>query len=150
MEDKIEVNEYVRTKDGLIEKIKEFIPHYTKGKREGQEVEENYLLMGEEQCKFIESIDYRIPPCYPSDEEWEKIKKYIVKHSKNLIDLIEVGDIVNGMEVLDIYKPRDLWEPIEIRVDSRYTNFILAEDIKTVLTKESYMANCYKVGGEDE
>ena len=150
MEDKIEVNEYVRTKDGLIEKIKEFIPHYTKGKREGQEVEENYLLMGKEQCKFIESIDYRIPPCYPSDEEWEKIKKYIVKHSKNLIDLIEVGDIVNGMEVLDIYKPRDLWEPIEIRVDSRYTNFILAEDIKTVLTKESYMANCYKVGGEDE
>lgn len=150
MEDKIEVNEYVRTKDGLIEKIKKFIPHYTKGKREGQEVEENYLLMGEEQCKFIESIDYRIPPCYPSDEEWEKIKKYIVKHSKNLIDLIEVGDIVNGMEVLDIYKPRDLWEPIEIRVDSRYTNFILAEDIKTVLTKESYMANCYKVGGEDE
>ena len=150
MEDKIEVNEYVRTKDGLIEKIKEFIPHYTKGKREGQEVEENYLLMGEEQCKFIESIDYRIPPCYPSDEEWEKIKKYIVKHSKNLIDLIEVGDIVNGMEVLDIYKPRDLWEPIEIRVDSRYINFILAEDIKTVLTKESYMANCYKVGGEDD
>jgi hypothetical protein len=75
----------------------------------------------------------------------------IKKHSKQLIDLIEVGDIVNGMEVLDIHKPRDLWEPIEIRVDSRYTNFILAEDIQTILTKESYMANCYKkVGGEDE
>lgn len=74
----------------------------------------------------------------------------IVKHSKQLIDLIEVGDYVNGMEVLDIHKPRDLWDPIEIRVDSRYTNFILAEDIKTILTKESYMANCYKVGGEDE
>lgn len=70
--------------------------------------------------------------------------------SDNIIDLIEVGDIVNGMEVLDIHKPRDLWEPIEIRVDSRYTNFILAEDIKTILTKEKYMANCYKVGGEDE
>ena len=70
--------------------------------------------------------------------------------SDNIIDLIEVGDIVNGMEVLDIYKPRDLWEPIEIRVDSRYTNFILAEDVKTMLTKEQYMANCYKVGGEDE
>lgn len=24
------------------------------------------------------------------------------------------------------------------------------QDIKTILTKESYMANCYKVGGEDE
>lgn len=69
--------------------------------------------------------------------------------SDNIIDLIEVGDIVNGMEVLDIHKSRDLWEPIEIRVDSRYTNFILAEDIKTILTKESYMANCYKVGEED-
>lgn len=60
------------------------------------------------------------------------------------------GNIVNGMEVLDIYKPRDLWEPIEIRVDSRYTNFILAEDIKIILTKESYIANCYKVEGEED
>ena len=64
--------------------------------------------------------------------------------------MIEVGDYVNGIEVLDIYKPRDLWEPIEIRGDSRCMNFILAEDIKTILTKEMYMANCYKVGGEDE
>lgn len=70
--------------------------------------------------------------------------KWRLEQSKQLIDLIEVGDIVNGMEVLDIHKPRDLWEPIEIRVDSRYTNFILAEDITTILTKESYMANCYK------
>lgn len=72
----------------------------------------------------------------------------IVKHSKYLIDLIEVGDIVNGMQVLDVYKPRDLWEPVEIRVDSRYTNFIFTEDIRTILTKEQYMSNCYKVGGE--
>lgn len=84
---------------------------------------------------------YNLPVSFQIDK--------IVKHSKQLIDLIEVGDIVNGMEVLDIYKPRDLWEPIEIRVDSRYTNFILAEDVKIILTKESYMSNCYKVGGED-
>lgn len=25
-----------------------------------------------------------------------------------------------------------------------------SKDIKTILTKEQYMANCYKVGGEDE
>ena len=85
---------------------------------------------------------YNLPVSFQIDK--------IVKHSKQLIDLIEVGDIVNGMEVLDIHKPRDLWEPIEIRVDSRYTNFILAEDIKTILTKEQFEANCYKVGGEDE
>ena len=85
---------------------------------------------------------YNLPVCFQMNN--------IVKHSKNLIDLIEVGDFVNGMQVLDVYKPRDLWEPIEIRVDSRYTNFILAEDIKTILTKEQMMANCYKVGGEDD
>lgn len=79
----------------------------------------------------------------------EMFKKLIVKHSKQLIDIIEVGDYVNGMEVLDIYKPRDLWEPIEIRVNSRYTNFILVDEIETIQTKESYMANCYKVGGEE-
>lgn len=155
MEDKIEVGEYVKTKDGLIEKIKEFIPHYTKGKREGQEqeVEENYLLMGQEQCKFIESIDYRIPPCYPSDEEWEKIKKYIVKHSKQLIDLIKAGDIVNGHLVIDKYEDvdeygNDFWYLI-IEDDSLLNRSIREEDIKTIQTRESYMANCYKVGGKE-
>lgn len=83
---------------------------------------------------------YNLPVSFQIDK--------VVKHSKQPIDLIESGDIVNGMEVLDIYKPRDLWEPIEIRVDSRYTNFILAEDIKTIQTKEQYLANCYKLGGE--
>ena len=27
---------------------------------------------------------------------------------------------------------------------------IYDKDIKTILTKEQYIANCYKVGGEDE
>ena len=152
MEDRIEVGEYVRTKDGLIGKIKEFIPHYTKGKREGQEVEENYLLMGQEQCEFIESIDYRIPPCYPSDEEWEKIKKYIVKHSKKLKDLIECGDFVNGYKVIsvDYDVMNDTTECIELDLNSNYQyNFISIRQIQTILTKEQYEANCYKVGGEE-
>ena len=151
MEYKIETGEYVRTKEGLIGKIKEFNPHYTKGKREGQEVEENYLLMGKEQCKFIESIDYRIPPCYPSDEEWEKIKKHIVKHSKQLIDLIEVGDIVE-----DKYNK---YEVAFVKDDKIYCNDYNFDDslitlreqhIKEILAREQFEANCYKVGEEDE
>ena len=126
----IEVNEYVRTKDGYIAKCIEI------------ETEQSV-------CRFDNTIrkDYgdKLDFLYLED-----IAKCVVKHSKQLIDLIEAGDYVNGREVLDIYKPRDLWEPIEIRVDSRYTNFILAEDIKTILTKEQFEANCYKVGGEDE
>jgi len=119
----IEVNEYVRTKDGIVDKV---IIEYD-GKCNNSNCNEKHIS-----CKYN----------YYNEKD-------IVKHSKQLIDLIEIGDIVNGMEVLDIHKPRDLWEPIEIRVDSRYTNFILAEDIKTVLTKENYVAICYKVGGED-
>lgn len=146
MEYKIETGEYVRTKEGLIGKIKEFNPHYTKGKREGQEVEENYLLMGKEQCKFIESIDYRIPPCYPSDEEWEKIKKHIVKHSKQLIDLIEVGDIVEIRT--------GLYSSFKYFVENEDNLLLLEEqvkqfwNIKKILTKEQFEADCYKVGGE--
>ena len=119
----IEVNEYVRTNKGVIgELISETLSY--------PEPSEWILKANNNKIVIVECNDYP------------------VKHSKQLIYLIEVGDIVNGMEVLDIHKPRDLWEPIEIRVDSRYTNFILAEDIQTILTKEQYLANCYKVGGE--
>ena len=119
----IEANEYVRTNKGVIgELIQETLSY--------PEPSEWILKANNNKIVIVECNDYP------------------VKHSKQLIDLIEVGDIVNGMEVLDIHKPRDLWEPIEIRVDSRYTNFILAEDIKTILTKEQFVANCYKVGGE--
>lgn len=123
----IEVNEYVRTKNKGIRKIDRI--------DNNKKVNKYLYFTGKED---FEGKEYGI------------IKTTdIVNHSKQLIDLIEIGDIVNGKEVLDIHKPRDLWEPTEIRVDSRYTNFILAEDIKTILTKESYMANCYKVGEEE-
>lgn len=64
----------------------------------------------------------------------------IVKHSKQLIDLIEEGDYVNGELITDKW---------DTRISSIRSNFS-EEDIKTILTKESYMANCYKVGGENE
>lgn len=128
----IEVGEYVRTTDGKIAQIKSI--DYEAG------------IYRFDRVIYINDFGMKEDVLYNN----EMFKKLIVKHSKQLIDLIEVGDYVNGMEVLDIYKTRDLWEPIEIRVNSRYTNFILVDEIKTILTKESYMANCYKVGGEDE
>lgn len=60
------------------------------------------------------------------------------KHSKQLIDLIEEGDYVNGELITDKW---------DTRISSFKSNFN-EEDIKTILTKEIYMANCYKVGGE--
>ena len=130
----IEVGEYIRTDKGYIEKIKDFKSHCTKGKRLGksEEVVENYLSMGAKQCRLIESIDYSIPPCYPSDEELEKIKKHIVKHSKNIIDLIEVGDYVNGERILDI-----TGEYLRTN-ETIHNKYWLSNNIKSIVTKEQF------------
>ena len=71
-------------------------------------------------------------------------RENIVKHSKQLIDLIEVGDIVNGKYVKEI-KDYESGKSILALI-----GIIEEQDIKTILTKEQYEANCYKVGGEDE
>ena len=77
----------------------------------------------------------------------------VVKHSKQLIDLIEVGDIVNSCIVVGFgYECVNDNKEKSILVEGKYTkvNFALLNwDIKIILTKEQMMANCYKVGGED-
>ena len=79
-----------------------------------------------------------------------KIEEHLLlgKTSKNLIDLIEVGDIVNGFLVLDIDTVKKIGEGKAL--DIGYGNYIFDDEISTILTKESYMANCYKVGGKDD
>lgn len=141
---------YVRTDKGFISQITDFKKHYTKGKRlvnsySTKEVVENYLSLKGNQCEFIESIDYSIPPCYPSDEELEKIKSHIVKASNNIIDLIEVGDYVNGSEVLklgiDNYDDNATYKKYLRCVGNSYFN----EQIKSIVTKEQFESMSYKV-----
>lgn len=141
---KIEVGMYVRTDKGFISQIADFKEHYTKGKRlinsySIKEVVENYLLLKGKQCEFIESIDYSIPPCYPSDEELEKIKSHIVKASHNIIDLIEVGDYVNGYKVRGTSVSTLLLDNF---------NMIKIEDyeIKSIVTKEQFSSMEYRLG----
>lgn len=66
------------------------------------------------------------------------LEEEIVKHSKQLIDLIEEGDYVNGELITDKW---------DTRISSIRSNFS-SEGIKTILTKEIYAQNCYKVGEE--
>lgn len=94
--EKLEVGEYVRTKEGKIFQ-------YSKGR--------TYLGKNNK----------------------------IVKHSKNIIDLIEVGDFVNGKYVCEINNYEDGKALIAL------IGIIMENDIKTILTKEQYMQNCYKV-----
>lgn len=107
----IEVGEYVRTINGEIG----IFDRYSSRK-------ENSLYKSPFNC-FIKIKNRKTP--------LQCCEDYIVKHSKQLIDLIEVGDNVNGKYVKEI---------------KGYGNgkYILAligiieeQDIKTILTKES-------------
>ena len=121
MEDKIEVGEYVRTKEGEIHKV----------------------------IKIIE--DDRDWDYYCCENNTGYFAMDIAKHNKQLIDLIECGDFVNGHKVKAIYLNG---ATKYIKLDNAYKDGqgtrTYEENIETILTKESYMANCYKVGGEDE
>jgi hypothetical protein len=87
---------------------------------------------------------YNLPVSFQIDK--------IVKHSKQLIDLIEVGDYVNGREVKHIAMFEGFPDyPKLIFVDETHLipdDTCENDEIKTILTKEQFEANCYKVGGE--
>lgn len=74
-------------------------------------------------------------------------KENIVKHSFNIIDLIEEGDFVNGMKVNDISNIQGLNKTIQkclwVNIEDGYD--IINEEIKTVLTKEQMEVNQYVV-----
>ena len=67
------------------------------------------------------------------------VRAVIKKHSKNIIDLIEVGDYVNGNYVSEIKEYED-GKTILVLI-----GIVDEKDIKTILTKEQYKANCYTV-----
>ena len=112
----IEVGEYIRTKNGKIDKV----------------INNNCYM-----------------PQYIECEKSLLYKEDIVNHSKNLIDLIEEGDFVNGYPVRRIPNFNnelcnfDLntmeWTPLK-NIDVYYN----------ILTKEQYMQNCYTVERKEE
>lgn len=127
MNNKIDVNEYVRTKDGIIDKV---IIEYD-GKCNKPNCSEKHIS-----CKYN----------YYNEKD-------IVKHSKQLIDLIEVGDYVNGYRVENVINEEPCPSGKCVDIDSSKDSSectLWKNDIQTILTKEQYSTNCYKVGGEDE
>lgn len=84
---------------------------------------------------------YNLPVSFQIDK--------IVKHSKQLIDLIDKDDYVNGYKVI---KLKDGFANGTMEIVLSNNTIIYrhhSEDIETILTKEQYMANCYKVGEEE-
>lgn len=69
----------------------------------------------------------------------------IAKHSKNLIDLIEIGDYVNGNEVIDKYLFAGEKTVLETTGNETNAKCLCENDIRTILTHEQYEQNCYKL-----
>ena len=74
----------------------------------------------------------------------------IIKHSPNLIDLIEVNDYVNGYRVLDIMEDMQTGQ-LHLEMPMDYTNKELGDctiynkDIETIVTREQFNSVMYKV-----
>ena len=78
------------------------------------------------------------------------IKSSIVKASYNIIDLIGVGDYVNGVEVIGKEFDNFNKEYLQCGVGDYVICTFEVKDIKTILTKEQYENNCYKVDDKQE
>ena len=70
-------------------------------------------------------------------------EKNIVNHSKELIDLIEKDDFVNGKRVIKIM---DYEEFKKICFDEDFDDVAYEKDIKSIVTKEMFLNAEYKVG----
>lgn len=131
----IEVNEYVRTTNG---KIAKYIGY-------NKELE---LHMFDKGIKW--HYEY-YTDIFEEDEFNEFINEDIVKHSKQLIDLIENKDILK----VRIDKTTMFFGIDESTSDTKYKEIIKSIEngeceLLEILTHQQFEANCYKVGGEDE
>ena len=138
----LEVGMYVRTKNGNIRKIVELT-----------------------NTKFIDEPDYYVDKVLIDIEQNERegtiymekwlFNEAIVKSSLNIIDLIEVGDYVNGSKVIDISiigKDKEKWVWVEQMedTDNKYGDDYVGynnEQIKSIVTKEQFESMKYSLEG---
>ena len=131
---KLEVGMYIRTKDGIIDKV---IIDYN-----------GHCASPNCECKHIS--------CAKNYYDEDKI----VKASFNIIDILEKGDYVNGVEITEIYEKGDSFRGnrnyifkekiIEVANDNYETIPVEAlftnNGIETIVTHEQMEQMAYKVG----
>lgn len=117
--EKLEVGEYIRTKDGIIAKITDILNKY---------------------CIDCDNDVFDIRNSAMMEIPWEYIKEYVIKHSKIISEVVEVGDYVNGKLIHKIDKG-----PNYCYLYYGNCKTFVSNQIKTILTKEQYMQNCYKL-----
>ena len=136
MINKIKIGEYVRNESGYINKINSF----------------------DRLTNFFKDDDGKLKEWIGEDIWGNTIAESIVKHSKNIINLVEVGDYVNGEVVIKIYDKNQKYKfsdyvfeekTIETYNDNYETipfeNLYINSDIKSIVTKEQFESVKYKV-----
>lgn len=79
--------------------------------------------------------------------------KNIIKASYNIIDILEVGDYVNGKKIVDVgcltNGPRKGTKVIDYYINPSAVSYLEKEDIKSVITHEQMEQMKYKVEEND-
>ena len=102
---------------------------------------ENYIYIGK--IKFISEVMSGLDETLQLDIDncmEEILKENIIKSSPNIIDILEVGDYVNGGQVREIEK-----DYIRISGGSYIWQFLKKEEIKSIATKEQFKNIEYEV-----
>lgn len=129
--EEIKVGEYIRTKDGIISKVTDILKGY---------------------CIDCDNDVFDIGNGAMMEIPLEYIKEYVKKHSKNIIDLIEVGDIIEweyeGFGYDGINEVIDRFDIIGV-YGIEYDDTIPLKNItiKRILTHEQFENNVYRIGG---
>lgn len=118
---KVEIGEYVRTKKGYIGKVIRF------------DVDNNL------HCDNIISTICGEKFCWLNKLEQ---KEQIAKHGKNIIDLIEVGDYVNGIYVRTVHLEG---EKPYIILNGLGSIRVYAEGVNNIVTHEQFNSMKYEV-----
>lgn len=129
----MKVGDYVRTKDGQIDKIKKISKEYYE--RADDEEEKLYKIYQLKNKHYDEEFD--------ENNEWV-FEDYIIKSSSSIIDLIEENDFVNHSRVVCIGISTDLKGTHKYLVLEN-GSYCPNRNIKSILTKEQFESMKYKV-----
>ena len=120
----MKVGDYVRTKDGHIDKIVKISDEMKSGRTIKVQDGEIDNISG-----------------YEDFVDWFS-QGHFIKSSPNIIDLIQTGDYVNGMYVEDV---RETFLNVATGSDYFQSPTIYEKDIKSIVTKEQFESMEYKV-----
>ena len=118
----LKIGEYTRI-NGKIGKVKDIVSNSNNYEDSGIYLENEKFVLGKEEI-------------------------YKLKSSYNIIDLIEVGDYVNGVEVIGKEFDNFNKEYLQCGVGDYVICTFEVKDIKTILTKEQFESQKYIVESE--